>query len=117
MKIISLMNGRECVVEDDEAENVKKVLSESSIRFISLRSGETINTTSIVSISPPEMKPFLSSYPVYETKSGMYIIRNGERAYLEPIDIKEIKYKQKEYGSTNMFRKISENKQVLLDNM
>ena len=116
MKIISLMNGRECVVEDDEAENVKKVL-ESSIRFISLRSGITINTTSIVSINPPEMKPYLFDYPVYETKMGTYIIRNGEKCFLEPIDIKEIKYKEKEYGSADMFRKISENKQILLDSM
>ena len=107
------MNGREQVVQDDEAENVKKVLADSSIRFIELRSGVMINTTSIVSIENPEQKPFLFDYPVYETKNGMYIIRNGERAYLEPIDMKEIIYKEKEYGPTTLLREIRQEKQVL----
>lgn len=99
MKSIILMNGKERLVADDEAENIEKVLITGNTKFLKLRSGYLINTTSIVSVGEVETVPYWSQHRVYETKQGHYIIRDGDKCFLDNKGIEEIKYIiPKEYG-------------------
>lgn len=96
MKMIILINSQEYIVEDEEAENIKKAIAQG-LRFINLRSGEMLNILSISTIGELKKIPFWSIYPVYTSSSGAnYIIRDGERVYLDPRNIEEIQYKTDE---------------------
>lgn len=113
MKSIILMNGTEKIIADDEAENVKRVIE--STKFVELRDGSLINTSSIVSIDNISEVPYWSVYPVYETKLGKYIIREGEKCFLSPENIAEIKFViPKEYEQkSGVLRQIQSNVPVL----
>lgn len=92
MKSIILMNGKEKIIADDEGENVKQALLNGNAKFLKLRDGSIINTSSIVSVDEVELVPYWSQYRVYETKQGQYIIREGEKCFLDAKNIGEIKY-------------------------
>ncbi len=101
MKSLQLMGGREKILADDEAENVKKLLNNQSIRFVELRDGSAVNITSIVSIDEIEKIPYWSVYEVQENKLGKYIIREGEKCFLTPENIKDITFKEPEVYAKN----------------
>lgn len=117
MKSLKLINGSEKYITDEEAENIKKAAETN--KFIKLRDGAFINVNSISLIDEVETIPHWSVYPVYETKQGKYIIRDGEQCYLSPENIKEITYELPEELRKNpgMLRIMEREKPVLSGGM
>lgn len=84
------MGGRTHFIGDDEFENIIKIIDQA--KFLQLRNKVMINTSSITEIGEVEKIPCWSVYPVQETKEGKYIIREGEKCFLDPENIKQITY-------------------------
>ncbi len=91
MQVIKFFDGTEKVLQEDEAENVKKFWFESSDLPILLRNGTGINPKSISSIGEPDTIPTFWGYPLY--KDGRSFFRDGERVYLEASNFDQIEYK------------------------
>lgn len=91
MQVIKFFDGTEKVLQDDEAENVKRFWLQSSDAPILLRNGTVINPKGISSIGEPDVIPTFWGYPLY--KDGRSFTRNGERVYLEAEHFSQIEYK------------------------
>ena len=89
MKILTTFSGKEYILEDNEAENIKEIFKPNEL--ISLRNGEAVNTSAIESIGSPELVPYWKEYLL--DKSGKSFIRDGRRIFLETQDFENIEYK------------------------
>lgn len=89
MKTITTFSGKEFLIEDEEAENIKKIFKPNTL--LSLRNGEAVNTSAIESIGSLEQVPYWDNYLL--EKSGRSFIRDGQRINLETKNFDEIEYK------------------------
>lgn len=81
MKVIQLINSREYMVEDDEAEYIKGLLSTGKVQFINLTNGTMINISSISVIGDLEKEKVWEGYIL--DRDGRWFVRDGQRIYLE----------------------------------
>lgn len=89
MKTLTTFSGREYILEDDEAENIKKVFKPNTL--LSLRNGEAVNSSAIESIGDPELIPYWNGYLL--DKGGKSFMRDGQRIFLETKDFNNVEYK------------------------
>ena len=93
MKILKLIDSKEYILDDGEANHLQGLLLGGKVKFILLSNGELINISSISRIGELDQKPHWNYYPVEEDKTGKYFYRDGKRVYLEVNNFSEIKYK------------------------
>lgn len=111
MKTLTTFSGREYILEDDEAENIKKVFKPNTL--LSLRSGEAVNSSAIEAIGDPELVPYWDGYKL--DKNGSSFMRDGQRIFLETQDYKNIEYKphpKYEVMKKMLIEKTNQNKQL-----
>ena len=88
LQVIKFFDGKETILEDDEAENVKAFWLESSEQPIRLRNGTVLNPKSIASIGVPDTLPMWGGYPLAKDGNGFW--RDGEYCQFEPHNYQEI---------------------------
>lgn len=88
MKLLNTFSKKEILIEDDEAENIKKSILQGR-GFIELRLGDFINISSIESIT--EIPVIAFSQGGYQmSKDGRSFMRDGQRVYVD--DLSTIQY-------------------------
>lgn len=86
MKLLRMMSGTEHYIQDDEAENLSKIVETK--KFAILRSGAMIRTTRIEEITEVPTEKFWKGHRL--SKDGRSFMRDGDRIYLEPHNYAEI---------------------------
>lgn len=90
MKVLTLMNGKEFILEEDIAQELSDVLMGPDT-MIKLPTGEMVNKSSFSSLTNPEVIATWWGYPL--DKGGRSFMRDGERCFLEPHNFSQIEYK------------------------
>lgn len=90
MKVLSLMNGKEFILDEDAAKRIEASLMGPGT-VMKLPTGELVNKSSFSSLTNPETVATWWGYTL--DKSGRSFMRDGERCYLEPHNIAQIEYK------------------------
>ena len=96
MKIIRTFSGREFIIADDEAKNIKRAIDNKNDRnsFVELRSGDALNLDRIENISEPKKIAYISTCDgiALLNPDGISFNREGNKIYLKPSDFEDIKF-------------------------
>ena len=86
-KIIKTFTGREFIIENDEAENIKKAMinKKDKNEFVELRSGDLLNLDRIENISNPKKIAYIDVCDgiAILNPDGISFNRDGNRIYLK----------------------------------
>ena len=88
MKQLNTFEAKKYPLQDDEARNIKKVINRQDVKFVDLRSGDTIAVSSIVSITKVEIEKYWQGNLL--SKGGKSFMRDGRRLFLEKKDFSKI---------------------------
>ena len=73
MKQINTYSGRSYLVEDDELENIKKLLFQGSKMMIELRSGEGVHIPAIETYGSPDTEAYFLGNPMNKNKTKVLV--------------------------------------------
>lgn len=95
-KIIKTFTGREFIIENDEAENIKEAIENKKDKneFVELRSGDLLNLDRIENISNPKKIAYINTCSgiAILNPDGISFNKDGNRIYLKPQDFEDIKF-------------------------
>ena len=95
MKIIRTFTGKEFIVENDEAENIKNLKKDDKEGFVDLRNGDFLNLDRIESISNPDKIAYIGTcmgFMLISKDGKSFVNSEGVRVYLKPGDFQDIKF-------------------------
>ncbi len=83
-----MMDSKEYLLDDEEVEYVKKLISSGQFKLLPLSNGDVININSIARIGELDKKKFWGGYPL--DKDGNYFWRDGQQIHLDAENYGEV---------------------------